>query len=148
MVPSCGAGNPAGATKRLFFAVLVLAALRCATTAPSGPGPVGLEPRGDDRYLIDPRIGFDRPAPPKVESRFESAWRAFEAGDNAGARMVFDQIRKAHPDYLPATLGIAAIDIRDGHFDRAGIAVERAQTKVSSYTAADVYAAEIAARQN
>ncbi|HEX3582363.1 MAG TPA: tetratricopeptide repeat protein, partial [Thermoanaerobaculia bacterium] len=69
-------------------------------------------------------------------------------GDNAGARMIFDQIRKAHPEYLPATLGVAAIDIRDGHFDRAAMAVERAQTKVSSYTAAEVYAAEIAVRQN
>lgn len=129
--------------------MLGVAALRCATAAPpSGPAAIGAEARGDDRYLIDPRIGFDNPAPPKVETRFESAWRAFQAGDNSGARMVFDQIRKAHPEYLPATLGIAAIDIRDGHFDRAALAVERAETKVSSYTAAEVYTAEIAARQN
>jgi Tfp pilus assembly protein PilF len=134
----------------LILATLMLAALRCASTAPpsSGAPPISETVRGEDRYLVDPRIGFDKPAPPKVETRFESAWRAFEAGDNAGARMVFDQIRKAHPDYLPAMLGIAAIDIRDGHFDRATMAVERAQAKVSSYTAADVYAAEIAARQN
>jgi thioredoxin-like negative regulator of GroEL len=134
----------------MFLAMLGVAALRCATTAapPSGPAAIGAEARGDDRYLIDPRIGFDNPAPPKVQSRFESAWRAFEAGDSPGARMVFDQIRRAQPEYLPATLGIAAIDIREGHFDRAALAVERAETKVSSYTAAEVYAAEIAARQN
>jgi thioredoxin-like negative regulator of GroEL len=136
-------------TNLLFLAALAVAALRCAsTTAPSsGPPPIP-ETRGEDRYLIDPRIGFDRPAPPKVETRFESAWRAFQAGDNAGARMVFDQIRKAHPEYLPATLGLAAIDIRDGHFDRAAMTIERAETKVSSYTAAEVYAGEIAARQD
>ena len=62
--------------------------------------------------------------------------------------MIFDQIRKAHPECLPVTLGIAAIDIRDGHFDRASQAIERAEGKVSSYTAAEVYAAEIAVRQN
>lgn len=136
-------------TNLIFLAALAVAAMRCATTAPPQSGPAISESvRGEDRYLIDPRIGFDKPAPPKVETRFESAWRAFEAGDNAGARMAFDQIRKAHPDYLPATLGIAAIDIRDGHFDRAALAIERAQTKVSSYTAAEVYTAEIAARQN
>src|ERR1051326_4967581 len=124
--------------------------MRCGTTAPPSGGPPAIPEtvRGEDRYLIDPRIGFDQPAPAKTETRFASAWRAFEAGDNAGARMLFDQIRKAHPDCLPATLGIAAIDIRDGRFDRATMAVERAQTKMSSYTAAEVYAAEIAARQN
>jgi thioredoxin-like negative regulator of GroEL len=53
-----------------------------------------------------------------------------------------------HPEYLPASLGLAAIDIRDGHFDRATMVVERAQAKVTSYTAAQVYAGEIAARQN
>jgi len=135
-------------TNLLFVAALAIATLRCGTTTPPSSAPPALEARGEDRYLIDPRIGFDRPAPAKVETRFESAWRAFEAGDNAGARMLFDQIRKAHPDYFPAILGIAAIDIRDGHFDRAAIAVDRAQAKISSYTAAEMYAAEIAARQN
>jgi thioredoxin-like negative regulator of GroEL len=129
------------------MAAIVLAALRCGTTNPGPAGPV-LEPRGEDRYLIDPRIGFGRPAPAKVETRFEAGWRAFQAGDNAGARMRFDEIRKAVPEYLPASLGIAAIDIKDGHFDRARATIERMQTKVSSYTAADVYEAEIAARQN
>src|ERR1051326_1391346 len=124
--------------------------MRCGTTAPPSGGPPAIPEtvRGEDRYLIDPRIGFDQPAPAKTETRFASAWRAFEAGDTAGARMLFDQIRKAHPDYLPATLGIAAIDIRDGRFDRATMAVERAQTKGSSYTGAEGYVADIAARQN
>ncbi len=134
----------------LFLAVLVIAALRCATTPPSnggGPPAIPETVHGEDRYLIDPRIGFDQPAPAKLETRFASGWRAFQAGDNAGARMVFDQIRKARPDYLPATLALAAIDIRDGRYDRATLAVERAEAKVSSYTAAQVYAAEIAARQ-
>jgi len=136
-------------TNLLFLAALAVAALRCASTnAPSSGPPLIPETRGEDRYLIDPRIGFDRPAPPKVETRFESGWRAFQVGDNAGARMVFDQIRKAHPEYLPATLGLAAIDIRDGHFDRAALAIERAQAKVSSYTAAEVYTGEIAVRQS
>ncbi|HEX3110588.1 MAG TPA: tetratricopeptide repeat protein [Thermoanaerobaculia bacterium] len=136
-------------TNLLFLAALAVAALRCATTTAPSPGPPLIpETRGQDRYLIDPRIGFDQPAPPKVETRFESGWRAFQAGDSASARMVFDQIRKAHPEYLPATLGLAAIDIRDGHFDRATLAVDRAQAKVSSYTAAEVYTAEIAARQS
>jgi len=132
-------------TKLLFLAAIVFAALRCATSSAPATAPVL---SGDDRYLIDPRIGFGRPAPPKVETRFENAWRAFEAGDNAGARMIFDQIRKVHPDYLPASLAVAAIDIRDGRFDRARAIIDRVTAKISSYTAADVYTAEIAARQN
>jgi predicted Zn-dependent protease len=134
-------------TNLLLIAAMAIAALRCATTAPAGPPAAIPETRGEDRYLIDPRIGFDSPAPPRVEMRFESAWRAFMAGDSNGARTVFDQIRKAHPEYIPASLGIAAIDIRSGHFDRATASIERAQAKVTSYTAAEVYAAEIAARQ-
>ena len=134
-------------TKLILLAAIVFAALRCGTTA-SGPAAPVLEPRGDDRYLIDPRIGFGRPAPPKVEARFEAGWRAFEAGDNAGARMRLDEVRKAFPEYLPAALGVAAIDIKDGHFERARATIERVQAKVSSYTAAEVYEAEIAARQN
>jgi thioredoxin-like negative regulator of GroEL len=132
-------------TNLLFLAAIVFAALRCATS--SAP-PVAPVLSGEDRYLIDPRIGFDQPAPAKVEMRFESAWRAFEAGDNAGARMVFDQIRKVHPEYQPASLAVAAIDIRDGHFDRARAIIDRVSAKISSYTAAEVYTAEIAARQN
>lgn len=135
-------------TKHLWVLVATaLVALRCASTAPA-PAPAAAQSQGDDRYLIDPRIGYDKPAPPKLDARFQQAWTAFVAGDSATARTRFDEIRKAAPDYLPATLGLAAIDIRDGRFDHARTLVDRAMSKVSEYTAAQVYDAEIVTRQN
>jgi thioredoxin-like negative regulator of GroEL len=136
-------------TKKSLWLLLAtaLVALHCASnapaTVPAAPERVSVE----DRILIDPRIGFDRPAPPKIDARFQQAWNAFEVGDNATARMRFDEIRKTNPDYLPAALGIAAIDIRDARFEHAKTIVDRALAKVTSYTAAEVYDAEIAARQ-
>jgi len=57
-------------TNLLFVAALAIATLRCGTTTPPSSAPPALEARGEDRSLIDPRIGFDRPAPAKVETRF------------------------------------------------------------------------------
>lgn len=137
-------------TKRNVWLLLAaaLVALRCASTAPAPAPAAPQQSQGDDRFLIDPRIGFDRPAPPKLDAQFEQAWSAFVAGDNATARARFDEIRKSNPDYTPAALGIAAIDIRDGRYEHARPIVDRALSKVSEYTAAQIYDAELETRQN
>ena len=117
----------------LLIAVLAAIVAACAT-APAPPPLV--EPQGDTRFLIDPRIGFDQPAHPN----FETAWRYYLAGNDAEAQKRI----AAMPGYAPASLLDAAIDIRAGRLDEASAIV----SKLPSWTASNVYAAEIALARN
>lgn len=124
------------------MAALVVAA-RCATAPPPAPAPA---PVGADRFLVDPRLGFT--AADDLNRQFERGWQSFLAGDLASARKTFADLRAKNPDYLPASLGEAAIDIKEGNYDRANQLVERANARNRDYTAAQVYEAEIAAREH
>jgi hypothetical protein len=129
--------------RKLFLAmVAIVIAARCATAPPPPPAPAV----GDDRFLVDPRLGFT--ATDSLNRRFESGWNSFLAGDLATARKAFADLRVKNPDYLPASLGEAAIDIKEGNFDGALQLVERAITRSHDYTAARIYEAEIATRQH
>jgi len=120
-------------TSILLIAVLAAIVAGCAT-APAPPPLV--EPQGDARFLIDPRTGFDKPANPN----FETAWRYYLAGNDAEARARIATM----PGYAPASLLEAAIDIRAGRLDEAGAIISR----LPSWTASNVYAAEIALARN
>ena len=111
----------------------------CTQTAPPPPA---VTPQGEDRYLIDPRTGSPA-ADPQVDRQFEVAWRFALAGNETEARRLLDEIRKKSPAYAPASLAEAALDIRAGRFDAA-----RALLKKFDTTAARVYEAEIALREN
>lgn len=141
--PRCGSSRY-DLTKRnllLAFAAALLAT-RCATTPPPA-----IVLQGDDRFLVDPRLGFT-PVAEKLDRRLDRAWQSFTSGDLATARNSFADLRAKQPEYLPAALGMAAIDIREGNFDRAWQVVERATSRLPDYTAARIYEAEIAARQH
>lgn len=121
-------------TTIVFIAVLAALVAACAT-APAPPPLV--EPQtGDARFLIDPRTGFDQPANP----RFDEAWRYYLAGNDAEA----EKRIAAMPGYAPASLLQAAIDIRAGRLDEASAIV----AKLPSWTASNVYAAELALARN
>src|SRR3954453_12266980 len=105
----------------------------CAT-APAPPPLV--EPQGDARYLIDPRTGFDKPADPN----FDLAWRYYLSGNDAEAQKRIAMM----PGYAPASLLAAAIDIRAGRLDEASAII----AKLPSWSASNVYAAEIALARN
>jgi len=109
----------------------VLAAIVAGCATAPAPPPV-VEPQGDARFLIDPRIGFDK----SVDPNFENAWRYFLAGNDAEARSRIATM----PGYPPASLLAAAIDIRAGKLDEASAII----SKLPSWTASNVYAAEIA----
>ena len=115
--------------KRLLLITTLLFAACPSTTVP----PPVVEPQGDARFLIDPRIGFNQPAPPA----FENAWRYFLAGNDLEAQKGIASM----PGYAPATLLQAAIDIRAGKLDEASALIARLP---ASWTASNVYAAEIA----
>jgi hypothetical protein len=116
--------------KRLLCPLLLLFFAACPST--TVPPPI-VEPQGDTRFLIDPRTGFNQPAP----LQFENAWRYFLAGNDAEAQKGI----AAMPGYAPATLLQAAIDIRSGKLDEASALIARLP---SSWTASNVYAAEVA----
>jgi tetratricopeptide (TPR) repeat protein len=117
----------------LLIAVLAAIVAACAT-APAPPPLV--EPQGDARFLIDPRTGFEQPANPN----FETAWRYYLAGNDAETETRIAQM----PGYAPASLLNAAIAIRAGRLDEASAIV----SPLPSWTASNVYAAEIALARN
>jgi tetratricopeptide (TPR) repeat protein len=123
-------------------AALAIALASCAPP-PSAPV-VAPAPQGNERFIIDPRTGYEGQPAPANAKRFEEAWRAILAGDYTTARTRLETIRTKEPGYAPAQLAEAAIALRQGKTDAAWPIVDRALNKRPRYTAAEVYAAEIA----
>ena len=126
----------------VFAAAAAAVMMRCASTnmMPVPPTP----PRAEDRFLIDPRIGDASVVNPSLNKRFDAAWRAFRAGDDATAEQRLADLRMKQPDYAPALLAGAAIRLRRGDLDGASAIVEESLKRRPGYTAAQVYQAEIA----
>lgn len=130
----------------MFAAAAALVMMRCASTpamvATATPA------RAEDRYLIDPRIGYGAPASPAIEKRFDAGWRAFRAGDDVTAGQRFADLQSRQPGYAPALLGDAAIRLRHGDLNAASAIVDEQLRLRPDYTAARVYQAEIALARN
>jgi Tfp pilus assembly protein PilF len=122
---------------------LVLAIAVLTGCASSAPAPLAT-PTGDDRYLVDPRVGFNQLIDERTENRFNDAWAHFLAGQTEDARRRFSDIVARNPDYLPALLASAAIELRQGRRTQALDIVRRVQDRRPDYLAARVYEAEIA----
>src|SRR5205085_1054579 len=135
-----GKGNEV--TKTL---IVIIAAIALASCAPA-PAPVvaPAAPQGNERFLIDPRTGYETQPTPANAKRFDDAWRAILTGDYTTARKKLDDIRAKEPSYAPLQLAEAAIHLRQGKTDAARPIVERVLSRRPRYTAAAVYAAEIA----
>ena len=121
----------------LLLIAATLFAAGCADT--SAPAPA-VAPRGEDRYLVDPRTGYGHPGSPNTERKMDEAWRFFLAGDYANASKRLADIRSKEPGYAPADVAEAAILIRQGQLDQASELLARAPR----YTASETYAAEVA----
>ena len=129
-------------TSILFIGALAIALASC-TPAPA-PVAAPPTPQGNERFIIDPRTGYDAQPTPANAKRFDDAWPAILAGDYTTARKKLDDIHAKEPNYAPMQLAEAAIDLRQGKTDAARPIVERVLSKRPRYTAAAVYAAEIA----
>jgi tetratricopeptide (TPR) repeat protein len=128
--------------------VLLLAtAVVLASCTPPAPAPA-VTPIGDDRYLVDPRTGWDVAIAPATAQKFEAAWRFVLSGDEAEARRRLAEILKRDPGFLPAELAGAVFDIRAGAFAEAGVRTAQALERKPGYVAAQIYEAEIAVREN
>ena len=110
----------------------------CATAPP----PV-VEPQGEARFLIDPRIGWKGTATPAVDKAFEDAWRYAAAGNFVTARERLTKIRSRNAGYAPALLAEAAIAIREGRAADARAITAQLLQEDPEYTAAAVYQAEL-----
>lgn len=126
--------------------LLLAAAMALASCAPPAQAPA-VTPLGEDRYLIDPRTGWDAPIPPAVEAKFETAWRFVLSGNEMEGRRRLAEILKRDPGFLPAELAGTVYDIRSGSFDKATPAIAAALARKPAYLAAQVYEAEIALRE-
>lgn len=134
--------------KRRTTLSLLALALLAASCAPTAAPPPAVVPTGDDRYLIDPRYGFADTVPAQVSQRFETAWRMVLSGNDVEARKRLDEITLKNPNYFPAHMALAAIDIRDEQFDTALTRIDRVKALAGdNYLPARVYEAEIAVRR-
>jgi tetratricopeptide (TPR) repeat protein len=131
-------------TKKSTILLIATLAIVLASCAPAPAPSVAPAPQGGDRYIIDPRTGYDLQPTPANAKRFAEAWRAILGGDYTTARKRLEDIRSREPGYAPAQLAEAAIALRQGKTDAARPIVERILGKRPHYIAAEVYAAEIA----
>ncbi len=129
-------------TRTILF--LITTAVVLGRCAPAPPVVAPSAPQAGDRFIIDPRTGYDAQPAPADAKRFDEAWRAILEGDYTTARKRLETIHVKEPAYVPAQLAEAAIDLRQGKTDAARPIVERARAHHPHYTAAEVYAAEIA----
>jgi tetratricopeptide (TPR) repeat protein len=127
----------------LLLAATAIVVAACSTPAPPPPAVV---PQGEDRFLVDPRIGYGGTAAEAVNRRFDAAWRYVLAGQDALAHQRLTEIETTTANSAPAALATAAIDIRAGRLDEARTVVERIVAANPGYTAAEMYEAEIALR--
>ncbi|MEA2488421.1 MAG: Tetratricopeptide repeat [Acidobacteriota bacterium] len=134
-------------TKRTILLVLAAALLAASCTTVDKPAPV-MAPESRDPYLVDPRAGFHDGAPdPQLEKKFDTAWRWALSGNEPEARTRLADILRTNPEYLPARLALAAVDIRADRYDEAQANVAEVLAADRNYLAARVYEAEIATRQ-
>ena len=126
--------------------VFVLAAMLLAASCTPPPVVPNVTPEGEDRYLIDPRVGWNEPILPGVQQQFELAWRHVLAGNETEARRRLGELQKRYPDFLPAELATAVFDIRAGAFANASATASRVLAQKPGYLAAQVYEAEAALR--
>lgn len=125
--------------------LVALAVAACTTTTPLPPP---ANPQGDDRFLIDPRTGYGAAASPQTGQRFEAAWRHILAGNAGEAGRLLGEIRMKEPQYAPAILAEAALEMRAGNLDAAGRAISAARRTDPEWVAPRVYEAELAFRRS
>jgi Tfp pilus assembly protein PilF len=133
-------------TKSKTLLLLAIALVATSCTTPDKPAPV-VTPTGGDRFLVDPRLGWEGTITPAAAASFETAWRWALAGDEAEAQRRLADVLQKNPGYDPAILASAALDIRAGRYDTARATVAAALQQHPNWTAARVYEAEIAYRE-
>lgn len=131
-------------TKTLFLLAALIVAASCT---PLDVPPPAVTPQGEDRYLIDPRIGSDATIPAAAARKFETAWRHVLAGNEAEALRRLAEIDKTSPNLPTVLLAEAALHIKAGRFDAASASVALALERAPESVAPRVYEAEIALRQ-
>lgn len=132
--------------KRNSILLLIVVALAAACADTSAPPPA-VAPSGDERYIVDPRLGYDAAVPPAVDARFTAAWRYALSGDRLNARKRLDEILAKNPTYAPARLANAAMLIREHQVAPAREIVDALLAESPHYTAAEIYRAEMAVQE-
>ncbi|MEO8216313.1 MAG: tetratricopeptide repeat protein [Acidobacteriota bacterium] len=130
--------------KILLPSVLVLFAVACGTTTAPAPATVPASPSDG---LIDPRTDSVAPLPSAYGKRFESAWRNLQSGNFEVAYEGFSNVLRKYPQYTPAILGQAAVNVQRQEFDEATAKVADVLASQPENFAALYYRAEIEYRR-
>jgi Tfp pilus assembly protein PilF len=131
--------------KTLLLLACAIVAASCTPAA--APAPVVTPTGAGDRFLVDPRLGYEGTIAPALAERFETAWRWTQAGDESEAERRLAEILTRHPDFVPATLAGAALHLRGGRTEQARTIITEMLRLFPNWTAARVYEAEIAYRE-
>ncbi|HVT03269.1 MAG TPA: tetratricopeptide repeat protein, partial [Thermoanaerobaculia bacterium] len=79
--------------------------------------------------------------------KVEAAWRLMQQGQTDQADRRLADIERRDPTYRPATLARAGIALQSGNTEKAAELIAKSRGDLTDYTAADVYAAELAIAQ-
>lgn len=133
-------------SKQLAALLLATAALlptACSTTNFPVPATENLE---RNKYFPDPRLGFPDAAP-AVAKKFDKAMFYLAQGRTPEAERRFAELAKSNPEYRPALLALARMAYDRADLDQARQLVEQSIEGIEPFTAAELYAAEIALAQ-
>jgi tetratricopeptide (TPR) repeat protein len=104
-----------------------LLSLACSSVAPPPPAPPApaAEPLpvgpGDRSYLVDPLEGYAHAGESPLEGELRSAWRQLlEAGDIGGVRQAAAALHASDPEFPPALVLAAQVDLVAGAAGAAG----------------------------
>lgn len=123
--------------------LLVAATLAAGCSTPATPPPQ-VVPGAEQSFTIDPRTGWTGTPAPTVERRFEEAWRFAVRSQPDEARKRLSDLRLKNPEYTPAALAEAVLELTAGNVEVASSIIDQIVAREPDYTAARVYEAEIA----
>lgn len=123
--------------------ILAAALLAAGCATPATPVPQAV-PGVEQQFTIDPRTGWSGTPAPGVERRFDEAWRFATRSQPVEARRRLDEILLKNPEYSPAALAQAVLELNAGNVDAASTMIGQIVEREPNYTAARVYEAEIA----
>ena len=129
----------------LTFALGTICCVSCQSGGGAAPATYPAEPFGN---LIDPRIGFDATTTSRgVIRRLETAWNDLRLGRTEVAEQRLRDLSTKNPEYLPATVALAALAIERSDLDEAERLLEEVQRDSEDYVAASAYQAELAGKR-
>lgn len=134
--------TPFGRSLPAFALLLALAGCATSTSAPAPSPEITI-----DGLSVDPRTGFSGTGTRSATRGYETAMRELASGRSQQAERRLETLEQREPDYLPASVALAAVALREDDLDRAESKIESVLSEQPDYMAAQILSAEIAGRR-